>query len=160
MKNSNAKEDLKRSFSKRSITKKSIDQDDDSIQLSTSFESSSSQLIFLQSDLTEDERISRFQSEDAEDAVDLSNVIVRRKNKNKKPESTQFESSRSESSRPDQLSLLEIDQISLDVTDFQIDLKSVRNIESVDLNEANILDKKRTRKPTSRYSSDKYTQVV
>jgi hypothetical protein len=130
--------------------KKSIDQDDDSIQLSTSFESSSSQLIFRQSDLTEDERISRFQSKDAEDAVDSSKMIVRRKNKEKRPES----------SRSDQLSLLEIDQTSLDVIDFQISLRSVRNIESVDLNESNIIDGKRTRKSTSRYSTDKYAQVA
>jgi hypothetical protein len=68
--------------------KKSINQKDDSVQLSTSFESFSSQLILRQSNLIEDERISRFQSEDAEDAVDSSNVIVRRKNKSKKSESS------------------------------------------------------------------------
>jgi hypothetical protein len=150
-----------RSFSKRfenqddEVVKKSIDEEDDSIQLSTFFESSSSQLIPRSSELTDDDRISRFQSEDAEDAVDSSNVIVRRKDKNKKSES-----SRSESSRFDQLSLFEIDQISLDVIDFQIDLRSVRNIESVDLNESNIIDEKRTRKTTSRYSIDKYVQIV
>ncbi len=153
----NSKENLKRSFSKRpenqddEVVKKSIDQKDDSIQLSTSFESSSPQLILRQSDLTEDERISRFQSEDAEDAVDSSNVIVRRKDKNKKSES-----SRSESSRFDQLSLFEIDQISLNVIDFQIDLRLIKNIESVDLNKSNIIDEKRTRKSTSRYSIDRY----
>jgi NhaP-type Na+/H+ and K+/H+ antiporter len=137
LKNPNAKEGLKRSFSKRSenqddeVVKKSINQKDDSVQLSTSFESLSPQLIPRQSGLIKDERISRFQSEDREDAVDSSNVIVRRKNKNKKSESSRSESSRSESSRSDQLSLFEIDQISLDVTDFQINLRSVRNIESV-----------------------------
>jgi hypothetical protein len=77
-------------------------------------------------------------------------VIVRRKNKSKK----------SESSWSDQLNLLEIDQISLDVIDFQIGLRSVRDIESVDLNESNIIDEKRTRKSTSRYSTDKYAQII
>jgi hypothetical protein len=52
--------------------------------------------------------------------------------------------------------LLAIDQTSLNVTEFQIDLKehSSRNIEWVDLNEANILssNEKRTRKSTSRYA--------
>jgi hypothetical protein len=146
----------KRSLSKRlenqddEVAKKSIDQDDNSIQLSTFFESSSSQLISRQSELTEDERISRFQSEDVEDAIKSTNVIVRRKSKKKK-----FESSRS-----DQSDLLEIDQISLDVLNFQIDLRSVRNIESVDLNESNIINEKRTRKSTSRYSINKYAQIA
>jgi hypothetical protein len=69
--------------------KKSIQMNDDSRQLSTFLESSSSQhlssqIISLRSDLIEDDRISRFQSEDAEDAAESSNVIVRRKNKEKK----------------------------------------------------------------------------
>jgi hypothetical protein len=88
--------------------------------------------------------MSRFQSFDAKDAAESSNVIVRRKNKEKK--SVEFDQ------------LLAIDQTSLDVTKIQTDLKefqsSSRNIESVDLNEANILlsDEKRTKKPTSRYA--------
>jgi hypothetical protein len=69
-------------------------------------------------------------------------VTVRRKSKEKK--SIEFDQ------------LLAIDQTSLDVTKIQIDLKERfnRDIESVDLNEANILssDKKRTRKLTSRYA--------
>ncbi len=77
-------------------------------------------------------------------------MIVRRKGKSKKLES----------SRSDQLNLPEIDQTSLDVTDFQTDLRSVRDIESANLDESNIIDEKRTKKPTSRYSTDKYAQVV
>ncbi len=69
-------------------------------------------------------------------------MTVRRKSKEKK--SIEFDQ------------LLAIDQTSLDVTKIQIDLKERfnRDIESVDLNEANILssDKKRTRKLTSRYA--------
>ncbi len=140
LKNSIAEENLKRSFSKRSIMKKSINQKNDSVQLSTLFESSWSQLILRQFNLTEDKRISRFQLEDTEDAVDLSNVTVRRKNKEKKISI-----------------LLETNHTSLDVTDFQIDLKSVKNIESVDLNETQILNEKRTRKSTNRYLTEKYT---
>jgi hypothetical protein len=129
------------------VMKKSVQMNDDSGQLSTSFESSSSQhlssqIISLRFELTEDDRILRFQSEDVEDAAESSNVIVRRKSKGKK--SIEFDQ------------LLAIDQTSLDVTEFQIDLKEhfSRNIESVDLNEANILssDEKRTRKFTSRYA--------
>jgi superfamily I DNA and RNA helicase len=113
--------------------------DDDLRQLSTSLESSFSQIISLRSELTEDDKISRFQSFDAEDATESFNVIVRRKNKKKKSQ------------------LFAIDQTSLNVTKIQIDLKnqfSSRNIESVDLNEANILsdDQKRTRKLISRYA--------
>jgi hypothetical protein len=130
--------------------KKSVQMNDDSEQLFTSFESSSfqhlsSQLISLRFELTEDDRVSRFQSFDAEDAVKSSNVIVRRKNKEKKS--------------------IEFDQLfvngstSLDVTKVQIDLKEFpsRNIESVDLNKANILssNEKRTRK-----SINKYAQIV
>jgi hypothetical protein len=127
--------------------KKSVQMNDDLKQLSTSLESSSSQhlssqIISLRFGLTEDDRISRFHSEDAEDAAESSNVIVRRKGKEKK--SVEFGQ------------LPAIGQTSLDVTEFQTDLKerSSRNIESVDLNEANILsdDQKRTRKPTSRYA--------
>jgi hypothetical protein len=74
-------------------------------------------------------------------------VIVRRKDKEKKSQLIEFD----QFSQP---GLLAIDQTSLDVTKFQIDLKnqSHRNIESVDLNEANILssDEKRTRKLTSK----------
>jgi cytidylate kinase len=92
--------------------------------------------------LTEDDRISRFHSKDAEDAAKSFNVIVRRKSKEKK--SAEFDQ------------LLAIDQTSLDVTKIQIDLRnqSRRNIESVDLNEANILsdDQKRTRKLIDRYA--------
>jgi hypothetical protein len=95
--------------------KKSVQMNDDLRQLSTSFESSSPQhlspqIISLRSDLTEDDRISRFQSFDAEDAAESSNVIVRRKDKGKK-----F----------DQLSA--IDQTSLDVTEIQIDLKEFQS---------------------------------
>jgi hypothetical protein len=130
------------------MMKKSV-QINDLRQLFTSFESSSfqhlssqHQIISLRSDLTEDDRISRLQSFDAEDAVESSNVIVRRKNKEKK--SIEFDQ------------LLAIDQTSLDVTKIQIDLKelqsSSRDIESIDLNEANILEEKRTRKFTNRYA--------
>ncbi len=74
-------------------------------------------------------------------------MIVRRKDKEKKSQLIEFD----QFSQP---GLLAIDQTSLDVTKFQIDLKnqSHRNIESVDLNEANILssDEKRTRKLTSK----------
>jgi hypothetical protein len=133
--------------------KKSVQMNDDLRQLSTSLKSSSSQhlnpqLISLRFGLTEDDRISRFHSEDAEDAAESFNVIVRRKDKEKKL--IEFDQ------------LLAIDQTSLDVTKFQIDLRSSRDIESVDLNEANILsdDQKRTRKFISRYSSDRYAQIV
>jgi cytidylate kinase len=128
--------------------KKSVQMNDDLKQLSTSLESSffqhlSSQIISLRFGLTEDDRISRFHSEDAEDAAESFNVIVRRKSKEKK--SVEFDK------------LFAIDQTSLDVTKIQIDLKNhlfSRDIESVDLNEANILsdDQKRTRKFTSRYA--------
>ncbi len=127
--------------------KKSVQMNDDLEQLSTPLESPSSQhlnpqIISLRSGLTEDDRISRFHSEDAEDAAESSNVIVRRKDKEKKS---------AESGQ-----LLATDQTSLDVTEFQTDLKErpSRNIGSADLNEANILpdDQKRTRKPTSRYA--------
>ncbi len=119
---------------------------DDLRQLFTSFESSfsqhlSSQIISLRFELTEDNRISRFQSKDAEDAAESSNVIVRRKNKEKK--SIEFDQ------------LLATDQTSLDVTKIQTDLKefrSNRDIESVNLNEANILEEKRTRKLINRYA--------
>jgi hypothetical protein len=134
--------------------KKSVQRNDDLRQLFTSLESSSSQhlssqIISLRFELTEDDRISRFHSEDAENATESSNVIVRRKSKKKKSQLTEFDQS-------SQSGLLAIDQTSLDVTKFQIDLKNQlrRNIESVDLNEANILsdDQKRTRKLTSRYA--------
>jgi hypothetical protein len=131
------------------MMKKSVQMNDNLRQLLTSLESFSSQhlssqIIPLRFELIEDDRISRFQSEDAEDAVESSNVIVRRKSKEKKPQLSEF----------DQLPT--IDQTSLDVTKFQIDLKEhfSRNIESVDLNEANILssDEKRTRKLINRYA--------
>jgi hypothetical protein len=125
--------------------KQSVQKNDNQKQLLTSFESYfsqhlSSQIISLRFELIEDDKVSRFQSFDAEDAAESSNVIVRRKDKEKK--SVEFDQ------------LLEIDQTSLDVTEFQIDLKErpSRNIESVDLNEANILEKKRIRKLTSRYA--------
>jgi hypothetical protein len=148
-----------RSFSKRSenqddeIVKKSINQKDNSIQLSTSYESSSSQLISRQSELTDDDRISRLQSEEVGDVVESSNVTVRRKDKRKKL--IEFDQS-------SQSGLSQIDQISLDVIDFQIDMRftASRDIDSVDLDEVNILDGKRTRKPTSRYSAEKYAQVA
>jgi hypothetical protein len=100
--------------------------------------------------LIEDDRVSRLQSFDAEDAVESSNVIVRRKNKRKKPQLFEFD-------QFSQSGFFAIDQTSLDVTKFQTDLKefhSSRNIKSADLNEANILssDEKRTRKLTSRYA--------
>jgi hypothetical protein len=121
---------------------KSVQMNDDDLgQLFTSLESPFSQIISLRSGLTEDDRISRFQSFDAEDAAESSNVIVRRKNKEKKS---------------DQLPAT--DQTSLAVTEIQIGLEefqpSSRDIESADLNEANILsdDQKRTRKLTSRYA--------
>jgi hypothetical protein len=131
--------------------KKSIQMNDDLRQLSTSLESSSSQhlspqIISLRFELTADDRISRFHSEDAEDAAESSNVIVRRKSKRKKSQMSEF----------DQLPA--IDQTSLDVTKIQTSLKEFqppsRNIESADLNEANILsdDQKRTRKLISRYA--------
>jgi hypothetical protein len=136
--------------------KKSVQMKNDLRQLSTSLESSSSQhlssqIISLRFGLTEDDRISRFHSEDAEDAAESSNVIVRRKDKRKKSQLTEFDQS-------SQSDLLAIDQTSLDVTEIQISLKefqfSSRNIESADLNEANILsdNQKRTRKLTSRYA--------
>jgi hypothetical protein len=132
--------------------KKSVQMNDDDLrQLSTSLESSSfqhlsSQIISLRFELTEDDRISRFHSEDAEDATESSNVIVRRKSKRKKFQMFEFDQ------------LFAIDQTSLDVTKIQISLKefqsSSRNIESADLNEANILsdDQKRTRKLISKYA--------
>ncbi len=125
--------------------KKSIQIDDDDLeQLSTSLESPFSQIILLRFGLTEDDRISRFHSEDAEDVAESSNVIVRRKDKKKKPQMSESDQ------------LFAIGQTSLDVTEIQTDLKNQfrRNIESADLNEANILsdDQKRTRKLTSRYA--------
>jgi hypothetical protein len=148
-----------RTMKKRSIEiaeemKKSVQMNDDLRQLSTSLESSSSQhlspqIISLRFGLTEDDRISRFHSKDAEDAAESSNVIVRRKNKKKKSQLTEFDQS-------SQSDLSATDQTSLDVTKIQTDLKNQprRNIESADLNEANILpdDQKRTRKSTSRYA--------
>ncbi len=133
--------------------KKSVHENDLG-QLSTSFESSfsqhlSSQTISLRFELTEDDRISRFHSEDAEDAAESSNVIIQRRSKRKK--SIEFGQ------------LFAIGQASLDVTEIQIDLKEFRfsrDIESVDLNEANIVEGKRTRKLISRYSIDKCAQVV
>jgi hypothetical protein len=130
------------------MMKKSVQMNDNLEQLSTSFESSSfqhlsSQIISLRFELIEDDRVSRYHSFDAKGAVESSNVIVRRKGKEKK--SVEFDQ------------LLAIDQTSLDVTKFQIDLKefqsSSRNIESVDLNKANILssEEKRIRKLTNRY---------
>ncbi len=122
---------------------------DDSEQLSTSLESSFPQIISLRSELIEDDRVSRLQSFDAEDAAESSNVTVRRKNKKKKFQLFEFD-------QFNQSDLFAINQTSLNVTEFQIDLKehSSRDIESVDLNEANILssDEKRTRKSTSRYA--------
>jgi cytidylate kinase len=129
--------------------KKSVQMNDDLRQLFTSLESSfsqhlNSQIISLRFELTEDDRISRFHSKDAEDAAESSNVIVRRKSKRKKLQTFEFDQ------------LFAIDQTSLNVTKIQIDLKnqSRRDIESVDLNEANILsnDQKRTRKLISRYA--------
>jgi hypothetical protein len=66
------------------VMKKSI-HENDSKQLSTCFESSFSQIISLRFEMTEDDKISRFQLKDAEESVKSSNVIVRRKNKEKKP---------------------------------------------------------------------------
>jgi hypothetical protein len=129
--------------------KKSVQMNDDLRQLSTFLESSSfqhlsPQIISLRFGLTEDDRISRFHSEDAEGAAESSNVIVRRKNKSKKSQTFEF----------DQLPAT--GQTSLDVTEIQIDLKNLsrRDIESIDLNEANILsdDQKRTRKLINRYA--------
>jgi hypothetical protein len=123
------------------MIEKSVQMNDDSKQLSTSLESSFSQIISLRFGLIEDDRVSRLQSFDAEDAAESLNVTVRRKSKEKK--SIEFDQ------------LLAIDQTSLDVTKIQIDLKEFhfsRDIESVDLNEANILEEKRTRKLTSRYA--------
>jgi hypothetical protein len=120
--------------------------ENDSKQLSTSLESSFSQIISLRFELIEDDRVSRLQSFDAEDAAESSNVTVRRKNKEKKSQLFEFDQ------------LFAIGQTSLDVRKIQIDLKefqsSSRDIESVDLNEANILssDEKRTRKLISRYA--------
>ncbi len=131
--------------------KKSVQMNDDDLrQLFTSLESSFSQIISLRSELTEDDRISRFQSFDAEDATESFNVIVRRKSKRKKSQLIEFD-------QFSQSGLLAINQTSLDVTKIQIDLEnqfSSRNIESVDLNETNILsdDQKRTRKLISRYA--------
>jgi hypothetical protein len=134
--------------------KKSVQMNDDLRQLFTSLESSSfqhlsSQIISLRFGLIEDDRISRFHSEDAEDAAESSNVIVRRKSKRKKSQLTEFD-------QFSQSGLFAIGQTSLNVTEIQIVLKnqSRRDIESVDLNEANILsdDQKRTRKLTSRYA--------
>ncbi len=91
--------------------------------------------------MIEDDWISRFQSKDAKDAVESLNVIVWRKSKEKK--SIEFDQ------------IFAIDQTSLNVTEFQIDLKEHlgRNIESVDPNEANILllDEKRTKKSINRH---------
>jgi hypothetical protein len=133
------------------IMKKSVQMNNDSGQLFTSFESSFSQYLFshhqiisLRFELIENDKMSRLQSFDAEDAAESSNVIVRRKNKEKK--SIEFDQ------------LLAIDQTSLNVTKIQIDLKEIRsskNIKSVDLNEANILKEKRARKLTN-----KYVQIV
>jgi hypothetical protein len=135
--------------------KKSVQMNDNSEQLSTFLESSSfqhlsSQIISLRLDLTEDDRVSRFQSFDAEDAVESSNVIVRRKSTKKKSQLFEFD-------QFSQSDLSAIDQTSLDVTKIQTHLKefhSSRDIESVDLNEANILssDEKRTRKLINRYA--------
>jgi hypothetical protein len=76
-------------------------------------------------------------------------VTVRRKSKKKKSQLSEFDQS-------SQSGLPATDQTPLDVTEFQTDLKEhpSRNIESADLNEANILssDEKRTRKLTSRYA--------
>jgi phage terminase large subunit-like protein len=101
------------------VMKKSVQMNDDSKQLSTSLESSSSQIISLRSELIEDDKVSRFQSFGAEYAAESSNVIVRRKSKEKKSQLFEFDQ------------LLAIDQTSLNVTEFQIDLKehSSRNIE-------------------------------
>jgi hypothetical protein len=130
---------------------RSVQMNDDQEQLSTSFESSFSQIISLPFGLIKDDRVSRFQSFDAEDAAESSNVIVRRKNKGKKSQLFEFD-------QFSQSDLSAIGQTSLDVTEIQIDLKefqlSSRNIESVDLNEANILssEEKRIRKLISRYA--------
>jgi hypothetical protein len=125
--------------------KKSVQMNDDLRQLSTSLKSSSfqhlsSQIISLRFELTEDDRISRFHLKDAEDAAESFNVIVRRKDKEKKL--IEFDQ------------LLAIDQTSLNVTKLQTDLRSSRDIESVNLNEANILsdDQKRIIKLTSRHA--------
>jgi hypothetical protein len=123
--------------------KRSVQMNDDQGQLPTSLESLSPQIIPLRSGLIEDGRVSRFQSFNAEGAAESSNVTVRRKGKGKK--SAEF----------DQLSAT--GQTSLDVTEFQIGLEEFhlsRNVESADLNEANILssEEKRIKKPTSRYA--------
>jgi hypothetical protein len=132
------------------MMKKSVQMNDDSKQLFTSFENSFfqhllSQIISLRFELIEDDRISRFHSKDAEDAAESSNVIVRRKSKEKK--SIEFDQ------------LFATDQTSLDVTKFETDLKErfSKDIESVDLNEANILssDEKRIKKLIN-----KYVQIV
>jgi hypothetical protein len=75
--------------------KKSVQINDNLRQLSTSLESSSfqhlnPQIISLRFELTEDDRISRFHSEDAEDATESFNVIVRRKSKRKKFQMFEF----------------------------------------------------------------------
>jgi hypothetical protein len=77
-------------------------------------------------------------------------VIVRRKSTKKKPQSSEFD-------QFSQSGLSATGQTSLDVTKIQIDLKEFhpsKDIESVNLNKANILasDEKRTRKFTSRYA--------
>jgi hypothetical protein len=132
------------------MMKKSVQINDDSEQLFTFFENSfsqhiSSQIISLRSELIEDDKMSRFQSFDAEDAAESSNVIVRRKSKEKKSQLFEFDQ------------LFAIDQTSLNVTKFQIDLKEFhlsKNIKSVDLNEANILssEEKRIKKLINRYA--------
>jgi hypothetical protein len=123
---------------------KSVQVNDDPGQLSTSFESSFPQIISLRSGLTGDSRVSRLQSFDAEGAAESSNVTVRRKGKGKK--SVEFDR------------LPATGQTSLDVTEIQTGLKEIRSsrdIESVDLDEANILEEKRAKKLIN-----KYVQVV
>jgi hypothetical protein len=124
--------------------KNSIQMNNDQTQLLTSLESSSSQIISLRSELIEDDKVSRFQSFDVEDVAESSNVTVRRNNKEKKSQLFEFDQ------------LLAINQTSLDATKFQIDLEKFqsfsKDIESVDLNEANILSSEEKLLKGSRWS--------
>ncbi len=96
------KRTMKKRFIENSINqlakkmKKSIQMNDDLRQLFTFLKSSffqhlCSQIISLRFELTEDDRISRFYSKDVKDATDSSNVLVRRKNKKKKPQMFKFD---------------------------------------------------------------------
>jgi hypothetical protein len=98
-------------------------------------------MISLRFELTENNK----KTFDVEQAVKSSNVIVSRKNKEKKSQLFKFNQ------------LLAIDQTSLNITKIQIDLKnqsSSESIELVNLKEANILsnDQKRTKKLINKYA--------